>query len=360
MKVQTKELLPIELVFSPQWWHKEIGLSFDRDFFFHPARRIEDERKMEQHLWNKWGNYGLGANHNSDRPEVGAVHLASGFLLSEMMGCKVDYFESAPPVVICKEIESLDSTMADGAFNSDTFKNFDCMREALKTKYGYVTGDVNWSGILNMAIDLRGQELFIDMNEDREGTTAFFSSIAAMIEKFTDGMQKSTNSTSISVNRTVSRFEEPVLLHSECSLTMISEDMYREYLQAYDIAWSKKKTPFGIHYCGADPHRFAAAFSEIPELDFLDLGWGGDVALLRKHLPKTFLNLRLSPVEMTRYSPAEVKETILRLIKQSGDLSLTGICCINMDDKVNDENVSAIFEARKEILELSGTTANSF
>lgn len=350
MKVKAKELLPIELVFSPQWWNKEIGLSFDRDFFFHPARRVEDERKMEKHLWNKWGNYGLGADHNNYRPEVGAVHLASGYLLSEMMGCKVNYSESAPPVVICKEIESLDTALAGDAFKSNAFKSFDRMREALKIKFGYVTGDVNWGGILNMAIDLRGQELFFDMSEDPERTSVFFSSIAAMIEKFTEGMQESSNSTSISVNRNVFRFNAPILLHSECSLTMISEDMYREYLQAYDITWSKKKTPFGVHYCGADPHRFAVAFSEIPELDFLDLGWGGDVTILRKHLPKTFLNLRLSPSELTRCSPADVRETILRLVKQSGDLSLTGICCINMDDKVNDENIAAIFETRKEIL----------
>ncbi|MDR0582962.1 MAG: hypothetical protein LBG57_01235 [Treponema sp.] len=359
MKAQAKEKLPVELVFAPQWWNREIGLSFDRDFFFHPARRVEDERKMERHLWNKWGNYGLGTDHNSDMPEVGAVHLASGFLLSEMMGCRVDYFEAAPPLVICKEIESLDSAPADGAFKSGAFKSFDGMREALKTKFGYVTGDVNWSGILNLAIDLRGQELFIDMNEDQEETAAFFSSIADMIEKFTDGMQESANSTSISVNRTVSRLDAPVLLHSECSLTMISEDMYREYLQAYDIEWSKKPAPFGVHYCGADPHRFARAFSEIPALDFLDVGWGGDVALLRKYLPKTFLNLRLSPVELVRYSPAEVRETILRMVKQSGDLSRTGICCINMDDKVSDENVSAILETRKEILETNGAVLNS-
>jgi hypothetical protein len=359
MKARAKEKLPVEFVFSPQWWNKEIGLSFDRDFFFHPARRVEDERKMEQHLWNKWGNYGLGADHNSDRPEMGAVHLASGFLLSEMLGCKVDYFEAAPPQVICKEIESLDAVPADGAFKNGAFKSFDGMREALKTKYGYVTGDVNWSGILNLAIDLRGQDLFIDMNEDSERTAAFFSSIADMIEKFTTGMQESANSTSISVNRTVSRLDAPVLLHSECSLTMISEDMYREYLQAYDIKWSKKNTPFGIHYCGADPHRFAKAFSEIPDLDFLDLGWGGDVTLLRKYLPKTFLNLRLSPVELVRYSPGEVRETILRLVKQSGDLSLTGICCINMDDKVSDENISAIFETRREILETNGAVLYS-
>jgi hypothetical protein len=36
------------------------------------------------------------------------------------------------------------------------------------------------------------------------------------------------------------------------------------------------------------------------------------------------------------------------------DFELTGICCINMDDTVKDENVDAIFEARKELLEEAG------
>ncbi|MDR1586012.1 MAG: hypothetical protein LBS57_01005, partial [Treponema sp.] len=156
MKVHADELLPVELVFSPQWWHKETGITFDRDFFFHPARRVEDERKMEKLLYEKWGGYGLGRDHDTDRPEQGAVHLASGYLLSEMMGCKIEYREAAPPQVICRYMDEMDCRPAEGAFESDSFRAFSDTREKLKTKYGHVTGDVNWSGILNLAIDLRG------------------------------------------------------------------------------------------------------------------------------------------------------------------------------------------------------------
>jgi hypothetical protein len=354
MKVHADETLPVELVFSPQWWHRQTGITFDRDFFFHPARRVEDERKMEKLLYEKWGKHGLGRDRGADRPEQGAVHLASGYLLSEMMGCKVEYNETAPPQVICRYMDRMDSRPAADAFESDSFKAFGDMREKLKTKYGYVTGDVNWSGILNLAIDLRGPEIFEDLAEDHEKSKAFFNSIAAAIEKFTDGLQENANSTSVSVNRNVVHLDKPVLLHSECSLTMVSEDMYREYILPHDLKWSQKNVPFGIHYCGADPHRFARAFAEIPGLSFLDLGYGGDVAMLRKYLPNTFLNIRLSPVEMARGSPAEVRETVLRLVRQSADYALTGICCINMDDTVKDENVDAIFEARKELLEEAG------
>ena len=354
MRIHTQEPLPVELVFSPQWWHKRTGISFDRDFFFHPARRVEDEQKMEQYLYDKWGAYGLGKDHGVRRPEIGAVHLASGYLLSEMLGCKIDYREAAPPNVNCRYMDGMDTRPAENAFASPAFAAFDRMREELKTKYGYVTGDVNWSGILNLALDMRGQELFVDMSAEHKESAAFFSAIAGMIEQFTDGLQSATNSTSVSVNRTVVRFDKPVLLHSECSLTMISEDMYREYLLPHDIRWSKKNVPFGIHYCGKDPHRFAGAFAEIPDLAFLDVGYGGDAALLRSRLPNTFFNLRLSPVELARGTPEEARETVRRLVKQSGDLRLTGICCINIDDTAADENINAIFDARNELLAEAG------
>ena len=354
MQLHAKEPLPVDLVFSPKWWNKQTGITFDSDFFFHPSRRVEDERKMEQHLYEKWGHYGMGGDRQIDRPEIGAVHLASGYLLSQMTGCKVDYHEAAPPNVNCLYMDSLDTRPIEGAFESHVFKDFFKMREELKARFGYVTGDVNWSGILNIALDLRGQDLFIDMIEEPEKCAAFISSLADMVEKFTDDLQGTSNSTSISVNRTVRHFDEPVLLHSECSLTMVSEDIYQEYLLPYDLKWSRKNVPFGIHYCGSDPHRFAKAFSLIPNLAFLDLGFGGDVSVLRSHLPNAFLNLRLSPVELAKNTIDEIKETIFRLVHSSGSLYLTGLCCINIDDTVDDEKINAIFEARKELLDLAG------
>ncbi len=55
-----------------------------------------------------------------------------------------------------------------------------------------------------------------------------------------------------------------------------------------DEKWSREKESFGIHYCGNDPRRYAESFAKIPKLDFLDLGWGGDVSHLRKCLPMPF------------------------------------------------------------------------
>ena len=46
---------------------------------------------MEKALYERWGKFGLGENRNEDLPIVGPVHLAAGYLISEMLGCKVEY-----------------------------------------------------------------------------------------------------------------------------------------------------------------------------------------------------------------------------------------------------------------------------
>lgn len=336
--------IPVDIVLAPEWWHKNTGITFDRDFFFHPLKRVESEQRMEKELYDRWGKYDLGADKDKAKPEIGAVHLAAGFMLSEMLGCKVKYTESHPPVVIAANRESL-KIETDTPFNSKVYKDFLNLTESLKTKYGYLSGDVNWGGVLNIAMDLRGDQIMMDLLMSPDEVQAYFNAIAGVIEKFTSQIKSTTGTTSISVTRNVKHLPKPVFLHSECTHTMISCDDYEQFLMPIDAKWSREKEFFGIHYCGNDAHRYAETFAKLPKLDFLDLGWGGDVALLRKYLPNTFFNIRLSPVELVNMSEEEIRSTINKLYSESANPSMTGVCCINMDDKVTDNKIDAIFEA---------------
>ena len=336
--------LPVEVVFHPSWWHKNAGLSFDRDFFYHPARRVEDERRMEQVLYDRFGDLGLGEDRGRELPSIGPVHNAAGYLLSEMLGCRVEYSEAAPPLVIPATAPGLDVDV-EAAFSGPAFGRLRTLVESLKARFGTVWGDVNWGGILNLALDVRGQDVFLDMVDRPGEALTFFGRLAEVIERFTAYLERETGTTSISVNRAVRHLRPPVFLHSECALTMISSDHYEKFIAPFDAAWSRSRRPFGIHYCGPDSHRFAEAFARLPHVDFLDVGWGGDPAVLRRHLPGTFLNIRLSPVEIVNMSPEEIRSTVERRVEASGDPCLTGVCCVNMDDRVTDDRVRAVFEA---------------
>lgn len=336
-------MLPVDIVLHPSWWHRHEGMTFDEDFFFHPAKRVEAERKMEQTLYDRWGRYGLGADRDRDLPQIGPVHLAAGYLTSEMLGCPVQYHEDSAPQVIPAGIDS-PSISREAAFESPAFKRYETLLDDLKTKYGYLCGDIGWAGVLNTALDLRGQDFFLDTIDKPDEATEFTADIAAAIERFTQHIRRATGTTSISVNRNVRHIPEPVHLHSECSNVMISTDMYEQFIMPIDADWSRKYRPYGIHHCGHDPHRFAASYAKLPHLDFLDVGWGGDVAELRRHLPNTFLNIRLSPVGIVEQTTDEIRGTVRRLVHESANPYLTGVCCINMDDQVRDDQVSAIFD----------------
>ncbi len=336
--------ITVDIVLAPEWWNKHTGITFNRDFFFHPLKRVESEQRMEKELYERWGQYGLGAHKDTPRPEIGAVHLAAGFMLSEMLGCEVKYTENHPPAVIAANREHLEIDI-DAAFNSKVYKDFLNLTESLKSTYGYLTGDVNWGGVLNIAMDLRGDQIMMDMLMTPDAVKSYFNSIARVIEKFTDFVAAQTGTSSISVTRSVRHLPKPVFLHSECSHTMISSDDYEQFLMPIDAKWSREKDYFGIHYCGIDPHRYAESFARLPKLDFLDLGWGGDVAHLRSFLPDTFFNIRLSPVELVNKTVEDIQATVTRLVTESGNPALTGVCCINMDDKITDDKIDAIFEA---------------
>jgi hypothetical protein len=343
-------LLPVEIVFHPSWWFKHTGITFDEDFFYNPLKRVESERKMETELYNRFGIYGVGKDRNKDLPVIGAVHNAAGYLISELLGCKINYFEDSAPQVYPANHEELKIYTSD-IFRTPAFRKLDHLLNKLKEKYGYLYGDINWGGILNSALDLQTEKIFTDFFEKPEETRDYLKNISQVIEKFTAFIQHETGTTSVSVNRLVYHFDKPVFLHSECSHTMISVEDYENFLLPFDMDWSGKFRPFGVHYCGVDPHRMAESFAKIPHLDFLDVGWGGDLKILRKHLPGTFLNIRLSPVEIINQTNDEIRETITRLVNESENPYLTGVCCINMDDKVGDEKVLEIFRTVKELRE---------
>jgi len=160
MSLRSSVPYPVEIVFHPAWWFHREGITFDADFFYHPSRRVEVESVMERALWDRWGRFGLGGKDSP--PQIGAVHLAAGFLMQEMLGCRVEYLESAPPLVHTGELDAPILPSTD-PFHSSAFKRFDSLVENLETHYRKIQGDVNWGGVLNIAMDLRGQDIFTDL-----------------------------------------------------------------------------------------------------------------------------------------------------------------------------------------------------
>lgn len=346
MHCESRTFLPVEIVFHPNWWFREAGIRFDRDHYFDPGRRVEDEMRMRRVLWERFGTYGYGEEHPEPEPVIGPVHLAAGYMFSSLWGCEIAFPEDSSPIVHPKSMtsEELDTVNIPDPRDNREFRDFFALIAALKERFGYVTGDINWTGVQNLALDLMGQQVFLAYYDSPEAMRRIFDKITKSFIETLGLISTETKTTSITVNRSVEQVEPSINLHSNCSVQMISNETYESFLLPSDIELSRHLQPYGIHHCGNNMHTVAEGYAKVREACFFDVGWGADIAYCRECLPDAFFNVRLSPVRIRECTPDDVEADLAGLLEHAGDLSNVGVCCINMDYGTPDENVARIFE----------------
>ncbi len=346
MHIESKTFLPVEVVYHPNWWNRQTGMTFDRSFFYDPERRIRDEMTMRRVMWEKFGQFGYGEENPEPEPVIGPVHLAAGYLMSSVWGCPIRFTDNNSP-----EVQPLSMTIGDVAamdtpdpMDSAEFRDFMDLVRALKQRFGYVKGDFGWGNLQNLALDLTGHDIFYAYYDAPDAVHAAYDKMNTLAIELLETIRRETGTTSITVNRSVEKVDPAINLQSNCSVQMISNETYETFLLPHEIELSSRLQPYGIHHCGNNMHDVAEGYSKVREACFFDVGWGADIAHCRKHLPDAFFNVRLSPVKIQTCTVDEVEADLVDLLENAGDLSNVGICCINMDDGTPDENVARIFE----------------
>ena len=343
--VTADRFLPIELVFNPNWWHRTAAVSFDRSFYLDPDARIANDVTMRRVLYERYGDIGMGEPDPQPRPIIGSFHVAGGFVIPALFGADVWFEPNAAPQPMPVQL-----TMAQvETLEKPDFHTVWPMTEiipqmdALEAEWGYVVGDMNTDGLLNAAYHLYGQDLFIDFYRQPSRVRRLLDLIAEVIVDVALYIRSRTGTCSISVNRMVEHVDPALFYHANCSVQMISSKSYREFQLPVEQRMAARTQPFGIHHCGDNLHRIASAYAETGALMY-DVGWGSDVAAVRRDLPDAFLNLRLSPIRMLQCAPHEIAQDTEMLLQAAGPLQAAGVCCINMDDGTPDDNLFAMAE----------------
>lgn len=337
--------LPVELVFNPNWWYRTAGISFDERFYLDPDTRVRNDVTMRRVLWQRYGDLGLGEADPQPRPVIGSPYVAGGFVIPALLGAQIRFAPDAAPQPLPRrltadEIDALEKPDWRALWPMNALID---QMAALEAEYGYVIGDLNTDGLLNAAYHFYGEDLFADFYLAPQRVTRLLSLIGELIVDVALLIRSRTGSCSISVNRMVERVDPAIFLHANCSVQMISPSSYRQLHLPVEQAMAQRVRPFGIHHCGSNLHKVAAAYAELlPAL--VDVGWGSDVAAVAAALPGAFLNLRLSPVRMLHNTPPEVAADAEYLLQAAGDLARVGLCCINVDYGTPDDNIWAVAE----------------
>ena len=338
------QIIPIELVFNPNWWYQTTGISFDESFYFDPQTRISNDVLMRRILFERFGEMGMGEPDPQPRPVIGSEHVAGGFVIPALLGAEIRFEKDAAPQPLpvhldAGKIEALEKPDFRTTWPMNLFIE---QMDALEAEWGYVVGDMNTDGLLNAAYHFYGQELFIDFYDAPDRVRHLLEIIGELIVDVASYIRQRTGACSISVNRMVEHVDRQLFFHANCSVQMISPKNYRQIQLPVEMRMAERLRPYGIHHCGDNLHKVAHEYAELP-LTMVDVGWGSDVAQVRETLPGVFLNLRLNPVRMLQGTPQDIAADTESLLTAAGPLENAGICCINMDYGTPDENIFAMY-----------------
>jgi hypothetical protein len=334
--------VPGSVIFNPNWWFRNYGISFGREFYLDAGTRISNDVRMRRALYDR---FGLGAPYPESRPVIGSRHVAGGFVVPALLGAEIRFARDQAPWPVPRNLGREEALALRKPPVAETWPMSALLADMdlLERRFGRVIGDLNTDGVLNTALVLRGQELFLDMLEAPEAADHLFRLVAETQAEVACLIRSRTGTTSVSTNRCILHADAEIYLHSNCSVQMIAPRLYRERLLPFERELAGRLAPYGIHHCGNNLHLFTEAYSEVP-CAFVDVGWGSDVARCSRAFPDAFLNLRLSPVRMLHETAEQIRRDAEDLLCRSGRTANVGLCCINMDYGTPDENVKAMLE----------------
>jgi hypothetical protein len=178
--------------------------------------------------------------------------------------------------------------------------------EIIAGKAGRIPGYLNYQGIMNVALKVRGSDIFIDMFDDPEFVHAFFRHIAGTIRSISKAVQ---------ARQTASGFPVDLLSMSNCVMNMVRPEQYEEFVLPLDIELSREYGRFGIHTCNWKADPYLDSLRKIEKMGYLDTGIESDLPRIKKMFPHTRRAVLYSPVALEHNEIDTIRRDVARIAR---------------------------------------------
>jgi len=349
-----KDHIPLGVGFYPDWFYTQYGISFGREYYFDPENRVAARMEIDRRLHERFGDVGLGSPNPQPKPLItfGMVMLPSIF------GCEIVYKEDALPWAMplnLSENEVMRLEVPD-IFNSYPMTEMIRQIEYLKGKYGKVVGDINTTGVQNLALKIRGDQLYIDFFENPPLCRHLLRICAECMIQLFEFNRRTTGTGAIDVTPMC---DPRLCVLPNCTAEQISLETYENFVLEYDNRVADACYPVGIHHCGS-VDQVLDGYAKVHNLEFIEIGFGSDVKRTREVIgPKVAVNARISPVLMKNGAPEEVAAEVRRLIDNGSPLENFSIDTVGLTYGTPDENVKIALQTAAEYGKIAGKRSST-
>jgi len=336
MNMQGEDHVPLQTGFYPDWFHKHYGISFGREYYFDPEVRIEARMAMDKALHERFGDVGLGDPNPRPKPVITAGMIT----LPAVFGCEVVYEDEALPWAMPLNLPDDDVMKLEVPDIEHAWPMTEWIKQIryLKDKYGWVTGDINPTGVQNLALKIRGDQLYIDYFENPDLARHLLRICTESVKRLFEFNYRTTGTGALDVTP----MSDPKLaMLPNCTVEQISNTIFEQFLLDHDneIADAFQAAGLGVHHCGS-VDEVLSGYAKLRHLKFVEIGFGSDVRRCREVLgPQVAVNARISPVLMKNGTPQEVAAEVRRLIDEGAPLGNFSIDTVGLTYGTPDENV---------------------
>ncbi|MCE5346219.1 MAG: uroporphyrinogen decarboxylase family protein [Bacteroidales bacterium] len=289
-------MIKIEASVSKGWLHKFGGFDFTDQYYLNPIYRWEQDSKINEFVREKFPRfaiYNMEANLvqaryvRDNQVLVGAIQ--PNMILATLLGARFSFSAdkdadvSGRPLEFISDINNLPSpeSILEHSLIKDLDKQIlnigDTLPElrAIPPFFWDESGRATIHGIITTSLKLTGDNIMIIMMSDPDLAHAIHQWI---VDAYV-----------ILINHFAGLAELPVTsVHvGECAGTMISSELYEEFVVPYISQLGNKLGAVRLHTCGVSDH-ILGAISHIQNLKIIDTGSGTSVAKIRELMGPDF------------------------------------------------------------------------
>ena len=191
-------------------------------------------------------------------------------------------------------------------------------------------------GVQNIAVLVRGSELFADYYGDPELALTVLNAAERLISMSFDYF----HATGISMG---------FICNQNCTVPLSGPMVYQKYLLGYDQALRTKADSLGlgyyIHHCG-NFDDYASIYKQVGNVNMFDVGMGSDLRLALNAWPEAKINYFVSHQMIANSCPGDIKAVMRSYVDASGaDIKRVSFVLCDIEHGTPDENIRAFVEA---------------
>ena len=299
-------MIKIEASVSKGWLHKNGGFNFPDQYYLDPIYRWEQDTKINKFVKEQFPRYAL-YNMEANLPQAKFVrenHVLIGaiqpnMILATLLGANFSFFEDKDADVTGRPLESIadknELPAPESILEHPLVKDLENQIKTTREKHPELkvippffwdeSGRATIHGIITTSLKLTGDNIMIIMMSDPELAHAIHQWIVDAYVILIHHFAKTGDLPVTSVHV------------GECAGTMVSPDVFDEYVVPYISQLGDRLGKVRIHSCGLSDH-LMEGMSRIKNLKIIDTGSGTSVGKIRELMGPDFKINLAPPMEL--------------------------------------------------------------